>query len=477
MENVNKKEIKNLAFDFGASSGRAMVSVFDGETIKLDEVYRFPNEPVRVGDRFYWDFLRLFHELKKGLALAYKKYGNIDSIGIDTWGVDYGLIDENGDLIGNPFNYRDTRTEGMREKIEEIMSYDEIFKITGNQYMSLNTLYQLFHDFNFRKSLVKEAKNLLFMPDLFAYFLTGEKVNEYTIASTSQMLDAKNRTWATDMLTKLNIDEKVLGKIVMPGTIIGSLTEGVKEELQVGDVKVIAVGSHDTACAVAATPLKNSNYAYLSCGTWSLIGVELDNPIINEDTLKHSFTNEGGVENKIRFLKNINGLWLIQQLKKNYCEHVQQIDFPDIIEAARNAKRTHFIVDPSHASLMNPINMVKAIEDYCVANNQGKPEGLGEIAIAVYNGLTNEYDKAVKSLNSIRGTEIEAINMVGGGIKDTFLCEQTAKKTGVKVIAGPIEASVIGNVLAQLLGLGVIKNLSEGREIVSKSFPQNVYLP
>ena len=291
------------------------------------------------------------------------------------------------------------------------------------------------------------------------------------------MLNAKEKTWAKDMLNKIGIDDKILQNIVMPGTVIGSLTDGIKEELEIGDIKVIAVGSHDTACAVAASPLENKNYAYLSSGTWSLLGLELDEPIINALTLKHNMTNEGGVENKIRFLKNINGLWLIQQLKKSYCEHIEKIDFPDIIEAAKNCERKHFIVDPNDKTLMNPTNMVKAIEEYCQANGQGKPQGLGELAMAVYNGLTHEYEKAVNAMKEITKIDIQGINMVGGGIQDTFLCQQTAIKTKLKVIAGPVEASVIGNILAQLIGLGEVRDLKEGRELVKKSFPQITYLP
>jgi rhamnulokinase len=472
-----KKEVVNLAFDFGASSGRAIVSRFDGERIELEEIHRFSNEPVKAGRYFYWDFLRLFHELKTGLKKAAAKY-EIASIGIDTWGVDYGLLDENDDLISNPIHYRDSRTENMLVEIEKKVSYEQIYEATGIQYMALNTLYQFYADKTFRPKVLEQAKSFLFMPDLFSFFLTGQKYNEYTIASTAQMIDAKEKTWVKDILDRLELPVDVLEELIAPGKVWGVLKEEIQEELEVGPIKVVAVGSHDTASAVAGTPLsKEMNSAYLSCGTWSLLGIESNNPIINEDTLKHNFTNEGGVEGTIRFLKNINGLWLIQQLRRCWSEKHGEVSFPDIIKSAAAAKGCGFVIDPNDPIFNAPHNMAEAIQSYCEDKGQGRPEGLGETAMAVYNGLANEYKRVVEILEKLTEKSIEVVNMVGGGIQDQFLCQLTADCTGKKVLAGPVEASVLGNVIMQLIALGEIESLEEGRNIIKKSFIQKEYIP
>jgi rhamnulokinase len=471
-----KKEIINLAFDFGASSGRAIVSKFDGEKITLEEIHRFANEPVRAGKYFYWDFLRLFHELKVGLKKAAAKYKEINGIGIDTWGVDYGLLDENDELISNPINYRDTRTEKMLSEIEKVVPYKEIYDVTGIQYMAFNSLFQLYSEKIMRPHLLEKAKTLLFMPDLFSFFLTGNKHCEYTIASTAQMIDAKSKTWIEDILKKLQLPVGILSEIIEPGTIYGKLKKEIQEELEVGEIPVIAIGGHDTASAVAGTPFeKDKNSAFLSCGTWSLLGLELDAPIINENTLKYNYTNEGGVQGTIRFLKNINGLWLLQQVRHSWSLKNGAVTFPDIIREAKATENNHFVIDPNDEVFMAPYNMCEAIQNYCEKHGQGTPEGLGEIAMAAYNGLTSEYKKVVEMLEEISGKKIECINMVGGGIQDQFLCQMTANITGKKVIAGPIEASVLGNVIMQLMANGDIKSLEEGRKIIKNSFEQKIF--
>lgn len=465
------KQIVNLAFDYGASSGRLIMSKFDGEKIELEEIHRFSNDPVTLKGTFYWDFLRLFHEMKAGLKKAANKKVKISSIGIDTWGVDYGLLDEKDNLLGNPVHNRDKRTETALKEIEEGgISFKEIYDVTGIQYMALNTLFQLHAEKKYNSHILDKAKTLLFMPDLFTFFLTGEKHAEYTIASTAQMIDAKSRNWAMDLLKKLELPTEILQDIIGPGTIAGYLTEDIQKEADLPAIPVVAVGSHDTASAVAATPLYSKDSAYLSCGTWSLLGMEIDEPIINEKSLQYNFTNEGGVENKIRFLKNINGLWIIQNLRKVWSEKVQPVSFPDIIAAAKAAENKHFIIDPNDSSFLAPLNMAEAIVKYCEEKGQGTPEGLGEIAMAVYNGLTQEYKANVEALEKITGKTVDVINMVGGGIQDQFLCKLTANITGKTVLAGPVEASVLGNILMQLMALGEIKSLEEGRRIIRNSF-------
>jgi len=468
-------QIYNLAVDFGASNGRLILGKFDGEKIELEEIYRFPNEPVRIGSRFYWDFPRLFHELKNGLKKAGGKRIKISGIGIDTWGVDYGLLDKNGDLLSNPVHYRDNRTDNIIDNVEKVMPFEEIYKLTGIQYMQINTLFQLYADLKFRPDILEKADALLFMPDIFAFYLTGQKYNEYTIASTSQMLEVFSKTWALEMLEKLSLPTKILKKIIMPGNIIGKLTKDIQEETGLPDVPVMSVGSHDTASAVAATPLEGENCAYISSGTWSLLGVESKEPIVNEDSLKDNFTNEGGLECRIRFLKNINGLWMIQQLKKHWQEHGIDVGYGEISKAAAAIKNDGFIIDPNDKSFLAPLNMATAVQQYCINNGQGEPREIGEIARAVYNGLAREYKARISNLEEITGRKINVINMVGGGIQDEFLCQHTANITGKTVLAGPIEATALGNILAQLIALGEINDLSQGREIVKNSITQKKY--
>lgn len=466
-----------LSFDFGASSGRAIISKFDGYKIELEEIHRFSNEPVSIGGHLYWDFLRLFYELKTGIKKAKAKYSDISSIGIDTWGVDYGLLDKNDNLISNPIHYRDTRTNNVIVDIEKIISFEEIYESTGIQYMEFNTLYQLFCDLKYRNNLLKEAKSLLFMPDLFNFYLTGNKYNEYTEVSTSQMLDANSKNWNFKLLEKLGLPSEILQDIIMPGKVWGYLNKDIQTELEVGPIPVIAVGSHDTASAVTGIPLESENGVYLICGTWSLLGIESKNPIINEVSLNQNFTNEGGTNGTIRFLKNINGLFILQQLKKAWCERVEEISFPDIIKAARLAENNSFIIDPNDGVFMAPLNIIEEIKNYCSKNGQGTPSGLGEIAISVYNGLTNEFNKVIQNLEGVIGHTVETINLVGGGIQDELLCMLTADVTGKRVITGPLEASVFGNAIMQLIALGHVKSIKEGREIIKNSIEMKEYIP
>ena len=311
--------IYNLAFDFGASSGRMILSKYQDGKIELEELHRFPNDPVRIGKNFYWDTFRLYHEMKVGLKKAAAKKLPIQSLAIDTWGVDYGLIDKDGNLIGNPVNYRDDRTIGVLEEIGKLVPLDELYAKTGIQFMNFNTLFQLYADKKMRPDIYEKAVRLLFMPELFGYFLTGKMYNEYTFASTGQLLDAKKRDWDYDMIERCGIKKEFFGELTKPGTVIGDLLPEVEEETGLSGVKVIAVGSHDTASAVAATPFADKNAAFLSCGTWSLLGMELDEPVLTKESFEYNYTNEGGVEGKKSFRKNINGLWIMQNLRKIWC--------------------------------------------------------------------------------------------------------------------------------------------------------------
>lgn len=464
-----------LAFDFGASSGRAILVKIEKDYIDMKEIHRFPNEPVFLGDKYVWDFPRLLNETKTALKKVVASGTKITSIGIDTWGVDYGLLDKDNNLIGMPMHYRDERNyEGVKE-VEKKIDLESLYLRTGISNNTFNTAFQLVGDRLKRNTILENADSLLFMPDLFAYYLTNEKKNEFTIASTSGLLDMKNRTWDKELINALGIPENIFNDIIEPGETYGYLTDEVMDETGMDRVPVIAIGGHDTASAVAGTPFKNKGNAFLSSGTWSLLGLEIDSPIISEETFKASLTNEGGVGNKIRLLKNINGTWLLQQLRKNWCEFHEEIGFPDIIREAKKYEDCTFKVNTNDPRLMNTKNMIKSIKEYCIEHGQGEPTELGEIAMAIYNGLTSEYKATIEELEEISGREIPGINVVGGGIQDKFLCELTMKRTGKTLIAGPIEAAVLGNVMIQAIANNEIESIEEGRELIFNAFSCEVY--
>lgn len=463
-----------LAFDYGASSGRAIVGVYQDGRLNLDEVHRFGNDPVTIGDRFYWDTLRLFHEMKQGLRAARAKYGRIDAIGIDTWGVDYGLIGEDGNLLTNPIHYRDHRTVANREEVESVLSYEAMYERTGIAYWPFNTIYQLQADRTMRPALFSLAKKLLFTPDLLAYFLTGVQRNEYTIASTGQLVNVRTRDLDDDVLAAAGVTRDLFCPLVQPGEVIGPLADWICRELDLEPVPVVAVCTHDTASAVAAVPLEpGRRCAYLSCGTWSLLGVETTTPCTTAEAREQSFTNEAGAFGTLVFLKNINGLWLMQSLRRNWSDRKEKVSYDDIEQAARAARAAgaDFAINPNDPRFMNPPSMMDAIADCCRDLGQGRPGSLGELALAVYNGLAREYARSVAALETVRGEPVEQLHMVGGGIKDRFLSELTAGSIGRPVVCGPVEASVAGNLVLQLVGLGLVHTLEDCRDIIRHSFP------
>lgn len=466
-----------LAFDFGASSGRAILVKIEKYFIDIKEIHRFPNEPVFLGNKYVWDFPRLLNETKTALKKLVASGTKITSIGIDTWGVDYGLLDKDNNLIGMPMHYRDERNyEGVKE-VEKKIDLESLYLRTGISNNTFNTAFQLVGDRLKRNTILENTDSLLFMPDLFAYYLTNEKKNEFTIASTSGLLDMKNRTWDKELINTLGIPENIFNDIIEPGETYGYLTEEIMDETGMDRVPIIAIGGHDTASAVAGTPFKEKGNAFLSSGTWSLLGLEIDSPIISEATFKAALTNEGGVGNKIRLLKNINGTWLLQQLRKNWCEFHEEIGFPDIIREAKKYEDCIFTVNTNDPRLMNTKNMIKSIKEYCIEHGQGEPTELGEIAMAIYNGLTSEYKATIEELEEISGREIPGINVVGGGIQDKFLCELTMKRTGKTLIAGPIEAAVLGNVMMQAIANKEIESIEEGRKLIFNAFSCEVYSP
>jgi rhamnulokinase len=461
-----------VAVDVGASGGRLMLGGCDGDTLTLSEIHRFPNEPVTLQGVLYWDFPRLFAEILTGLRKIAASGITIQSVGIDTWGVDYGLLDKNGRLLSLPIHYRDARTEAHTSVPG--MSRREVYARTGIQHMPFNTLFQLQADYALRPDVLEAAHDLLFMPDLFAYFLTGEKINEYTIAGTSQLLNVKTADWDDALLPPGT--RRLFKPLTMPGTGIGPLKNEIQIDTGLGaEVSVIAVGSHDTASAVGGTPLTGGG-AYLSCGTWSLMGVELDAPCLSEASYKHNFTNENGIGGKVRYLKNINGLYIMQELLKAHNRTAaHKMDFAALSRAAENETRTGFAVNPNDPAFNAPEDMAKAVADYFLMHGRRSPQTVGEAARAVYDGLAREYGNTLRDMESVLGKPIRTVHMVGGGVQDRFLCAMTAETIGRPVIAGPVEASALGNIVAQMMGAGELRDVNEGRDIIRRSFTPVAY--
>lgn len=471
-------EAKFVALDLGAESGRAVVGLFDGGRIRLEVAHRFPNGPVRLGDGLYWNVLELFSQMKIGLSKAAEMYGkDIAGIGVDTWGVDFGLFASDGELLSNPRHYRDARTDGMMEAVFRIVPRPKVFDATGIQFIQLNTLYQLFSMAKSNSPLLKLADTFLMMPDIFNYWLTGTKVCEFSEATTSQCYNPREGRWATEMLEKLGIPTHFLPEIVQPGASLGTLTVSIAEELGVDRIPVIAPATHDTGSAVAAVPAAATDYAYISSGTWSLMGVELDSPLINERALELNFTNEGGVGGTFRFLKNIMGLWLVQECRRTWARAGQEYSYQELTDLAAAEKPFAAIVDPDYPPFLHPGDMPLKIREYCRQTGQTPPESDGAIVRCALDSLALKYRQVLDMLQELLGRRIEVIHIVGGGTQNKLLNQLAANTTGRPVIAGPVEATALGNVLTQAMATGHIGSLSEIREVVRRCFEPETYEP
>ena len=478
-----KNTIKHvyLAADFGGGSGRIIAgSLLDGK-LELEEIHRFANRQVKLGNHIYWDFPALFEELKTGLKMAAQKGYTVKGIGIDTWGVDFGFIDKHGNLLGNPICYRDARTDAMPAKVFRILNEEKHYAETGIQVMAINTLFQLYSLKESGDSQLKVAHRLLFMPDLFSYFLTGTANNEYCIASTSELLDARQRNWSMETIRALGLPEYLFGDIVLPGTIRGRLKEDIARETGLGTVDVIAVGSHDTASAVAAVPAvsttgTDSPIAFLSSGTWSLLGVEVPEPILTKEARQAQFTNEGGVGGNIRFLQNITGLWILQRIMSEWEMRGEKQNYDDILSQAAEAS-IDSIISVDDATFMNPENMETAIGDYCRNHHLQLPRNKAEMVKCVLQSLAFKYREAVELLNRCLPTPIRQLNIIGGGSQNKLLNQLTANQLGISVYAGPVEATAMGNILTQAMAKGEVADLQELREIVIHSVTPQVFYP
>ena len=441
---------KVLAFDFGASTGRAIKATFDGKTIVYEEIHRFENTPKNVDGHVCHDVDMIFSEIKE----AIDKAGKLDSIAFDTWGVDYALLDKEGRIIHEPYHYRDERTKNALEKAFSKMSAEDIYAETGNQIMNINTLFQLISDENTEK-----ADKLLFMPDLFSYLLTGEKVCEVSIASTSQMLDLKNRDWSKKVLSTFGIKEDLFPKIVDSATVMGKYN----------GIPVISVAGHDTQCAVAAMPTESENAAFLSCGTWSLIGCELDSPVMTKESNALELSNEMGANGKINFLKNISGLWLIQETRRDLERTDRKYSYNELEMLARESESFRSFIDPDAPELSAHGNLPDKIRAYCKNTNQPVPETIGQLVRCIYESLAMKYRLALEQIGECTGKSFDVLHLMGGGTKDGFLCELAAQSLGIPVVAGPIEATALGNIVLQLIALGEIESIEEGRKIIAET--------
>ena len=457
-----------LAIDFGGGSGRVMAATIQNKKMKFEEIHRFQNRQVKLGNHLYWDFLSLFEDMKQGIRMAVNKGYKIKSIGIDTWGVDFGLIDAQGNLLGNPVCYRDQRTDGLPE---ELFANDaaEHYAEAGIQMMSINSLYQLYSMKKSNDATLSVADKLLFMPDLFSYFLTGEANVEYSIASTSELLDAKTKDWNWSLIDKIGFPRHLFGKIVMPGTFRGKIKKEVCDELEIDyEVEVIAVGSHDTASAVYAVPYKTENHsqsAFLSSGTWSLLGIELDQPILTEEARVAGFTNEGAVGGKIRFLQNITGLWILQRLMAEWKKAGENVDYQYLMTEADKVG-DFSVIDVDNNIFQNPLNMQQAIVSYCQEHHLQVPHTQGEFVRCVLQSLAARYKKAITNLNHLLPKPVEQLHIIGGGSRNWLLNRLTEEALGIPVIAGPVEATTIGNILVQAMALKDINNKNEVEEII-----------
>lgn len=460
-----------LAIDIGASSGRHILGSVENGKIKLEEIYRFENGISKIGNKYCWNIEQLFKDIKAGIKKC-KEIGKIPtSIGIDTWAVDFVLLDENDEMLGNAVSYRDDRTEGMMEEAFKVIPKDMMYLYTGIQFQRFNTVYQLLSIKKNNPEMLEKAKTFLMVPDYLNFLLTGKKANEYTNASSTQLVNSFDRTWDTKMLEDLGINKDIFQEIKLPKTSLGNLREELVEEFGF-DMEVILPATHDTGSAFISSVCNDSDSIYLSSGTWSLIGVENRFPICVPQAMDYNFTNEGGIDYRYRFLKNIMGLWVIQEVRRNLDN---KYSFAELVDLAREHMDFSSIVDVDDDRFLKPDNMIEEIKKYCVETNQKSPEEVGEIALCVFNSLAHCYKKAVSNLEEIFEKEFKRINIFGGGCQNNLLNELVAKITEKEVLAGPVEATAIGNIVAQLISKNEFKDLKEARQAIKESFDIKIF--
>jgi len=465
---MSKKYI--LGFDLGASSGRAILGKLENNMLELTEIHRFTNQMQFINGHYFWNIFSLFNELKTGLKKCVREFGiQPESIGIDTWGVDFVHLSREGLILSLPFAYRDSRTNTSMQDLFQIVPEPEVYAGTGIQFMQFNSLFQLFSMVKDQSSLLEITDSILFMPDALNYLFSGVKKSEFTIASTSQMIIPGDCQWNIELLEKAGIPTHILNEIILPGTVLGPIQEEIVKETGSKSIPVIAVAAHDTGSAIVAVPSTEKNFVYLSSGTWSIMGIESQQPIISEQTRQLNFTNEGGVEGTTRFLKNIMGMWLIQEAQRIWEEEGFKYSWPEMVEMARKSEAFKFLINPDDSMFLNPRNMVQAVRDFCYQTAQGTPQNHGETIRCIYDSLALKYRYTLEQICEVSDQSIETIHIIGGGANNHFLNQLTADATGLRVIAGPTEATAIGNIMIQAKALGYVDSLDEIRQIVANS--------
>jgi sugar (pentulose or hexulose) kinase len=475
-ETDKKARKKYLAVDIGASNGRCIAGLYDGDTLSLEMVARFGNGFIRLQNHLYWNILALWDSVRSSLAKAGQS-GDVVSIGVDTWGVDFGLLNRQDQLVGNPYAYRDPQTKGMLEKAFKIVAKQELFQRTGIQFMELNTLYQLMAMLERNDPALQTASTLLMTPDLLNFWLTGQKVAEYTIASTSQLMNASTRQWDKDLMARFTIPQELFPEIVMPGEVIAPVNQALINGFGLPQASVIAVGSHDTAAAVAAVPASNSDFAYLSSGTWGLLGTELPIPALSPAILESGFGNEGGVFDTIRLLRNIVNMWMVQECHRIWAEEGQDYSWDELSELAREAPAFLAFIDPDDPRFLLPANMPQAIQEQCRETGQDVPYSPGEIFRVCLESLAMKYRYSLEKLAWLLEQKPDVFHIVGGAARNTLLNQFAANATNRPVLAGPYEATAIGNLIVQMVAGGELADLWEGRELIRRSFPVKTFLP
>lgn len=466
-----------IAVDLGAGSGRVIMGTIE-KKLELEECHRFPNRQIKAGPYYHWDVLNLFCEIKTGLQKAKQlACAPIAGIGVDSWGVDFALLDQKGMLISNPVCYRDARTDGIMQKTFERLSAKSIYESTGLQFMQINTLFQLVSMLDTQPMLFKAADTLLMMPDLFNYLLTGEKMAEYTIASTSQLLNARTRSWDESLFQPLDLPFDIMPEITLPGNVLAPLLPDLQSEIGLKGIDVINSAGHDTACAVAAVPGQGDNWAYLSSGTWSLIGIEVSEPVINHASLDHNFTNEGGVDKKIRFLKNVMGMWLLEGCIKQWKKMDESITYEQLIKKAKAAAPFKAVINPDDHSFLNPFDMVKTIQAFCRNSGQPVPHSPGMTTRIILESLALRYRWVLEKIQQVQNRKIDTLHIVGGGSQNDLLNQFTANATGCQVVAGPAEATAAGNILMQAIAGDDIDSVQTGRNIIASSYSLKRFSP
>ena len=465
-----------FAVDLGATSGRTIVANISDGKFEIEELTRFDNNLIQTGGHFYWDIYALYFEIIKGLKIVAQRQIPISSIGIDTWGVDFVCIGSDNAILRNPLAYRDPHTFGkMEEYFSQVMDKKKVYDITGIQFMNFNSLFQLYAMAKNGDSALAGASKLLFIPDCLSFMLTGKMVCEYTIASTSQLLDPRTKQLDEELLASVGLSREKFGDMVVPGTIIGTLTEEVKSITGLGDVPVIAVAGHDTASAVAAVPARDEHFAYLSSGTWSLMGIETKDAVINERSFEYNFTNEGGIEGTTRFLKNICGMWLYERCRKEWTDAPSS--HPELQAQAMKVKPFQSLINPDDEDFVNPVSMVAAIQNYCKKTGQHVPQGYAEICRCIFDSLALRYRQTFSWLKEFADFDIDILHIIGGGSLNSYLNQFTANSTGVEVLAGSQEGTAIGNIMMQAKACGVVENIWEMRKIIANSIQMKRFVP